>query len=128
MDESELDKILGMQQRKLYTNRQDIEFEINGDATRQELASDIDANPSVICDQAMKLLKSFMKHEGVFELNSVEVFELADNEGAEFCLWYHFTADHDPHEYGYTYFKVFFSKHEPPQPTYWPFKFTVGFH
>jgi hypothetical protein len=38
-----------------------------------------------------------------------------------------FIADRDPHEYGFTYFEMFFRCDEPPQVPCWPFKFTVGF-
>jgi hypothetical protein len=69
-----------------------------------------------------------MRDRGVFNLSSIEVFDTVTPNEGDFVLTYSFVADCNPHEYGYTYFEVFFFYHEPPQEPFWPFKFTVGFH
>jgi hypothetical protein len=105
-----------------------IEVVVNGDATRRKLAQRIVDGLTSIADRATRLLVSFMRDSGTFELGSVEVFPRKLDDGGDFSLRFAFTADRDPREYGYTYFDVYFSHSEPPQPEFWPYKFTVGFH
>jgi hypothetical protein len=128
MDESERDKILGSNDRVRHTDGHTVEFVVYGNEVRQELAERLSKHCQEISGQGTKLLQAFMRDKGTFDLDSVEVFECKDNDGADFSLSYKFTADHDPNEYNYTYFEVFFAHHEPPQRPYSPVKFTVGFH
>ena len=105
-----------------------VEVVVNGDATRRKLAQRIVDGLTGISDRATRLLVSFMRDSGKFELASVEVFPRKSDDGGDFSLRFTFTADRDPHEYGYTYFDVYFGHHGPPGPEFWPYKFTVGFH
>ncbi len=92
------------------------------------LARRVIENRDTLSAQAVGLLTAFMRDTGEFEMSSVEVFAGRTVAGGDFSLRYSFTADRDPHEYNYTYFEVYFGCHAPPQPPFWPFKFTVGFH
>lgn len=115
-------------ERIIYDTENGIEVVVYGGETRRSFAQRVvDKLPS-ISEHATRLLVSFMRDSGNFDLESVEVFLTKSNDGGDFSLRFSFTADRDEHEYGYTYFDVFFSHHEPPQPEYWPYKFTVGFH
>jgi hypothetical protein len=105
-----------------------VEVIIHGNDARDRLARRVIENLEAISAQAVRLLESFMRDSGAFELSGVEVFASVTLEGGYFALQYTFEADRDPHEYNYTYFEVFFFCHEPPQLPFWPFKFTVGFH
>ena len=105
-----------------------VEIDIDGGELRRQLAERIVAELESLSKQAVDLLESFMKDRGEFVLASVEVLPTKSEDGSDFSLRYHFTADRDPHEYGYTYFDVYFSHHEPPARPFWPHKFTVGFH
>ena len=73
-----------------------------------------------------------MRDSGTFDLGSIEVFPNNSIDGGDFSLRFTFTAaDHNSHEfdeYGYTYFDVYFSHRQRPEPEFWPYKFTVGFH
>jgi hypothetical protein len=105
-----------------------VEVIVHGDEPRARLAWRVIENQEAISAQAVRLLKSFMRDSGTFDLSGIEVFAFVTPEEGDFALRYTFTADRDPHEYNYTYFEVFFICHEPPQAPFWPFKFTVGFH
>ena len=80
-----------------------------------------------ITEQGTRLLASFMRDGGTFELVSVEVLPAKADDGGDFSLRFAFTADRDAYEYGYTYFDVYFGHHTPPLE-FMPSKFTVGFH
>lgn len=114
--------------RDIFIDETGVEVIVNGDESRMRLARRVIENREAISARAIRLLESFMRDRGNFELSSIEVFASRTPEEGDFDLRYNFTADHDPHEYGYTYFDVFFSYNEPPQEPFWPFKFTVGFH
>jgi hypothetical protein len=105
-----------------------VEVVVNGDESRRQIARRVIEHREAISGQAVRLLESFMRDRGVFHLSSIEVFAEKTPDRGDFSLWYTFIADRDPHEYGYTYFEVYFWCHEPPQEPFWPFKFTVGFH
>ena len=105
-----------------------IEIIVRGDESRTQLARRVVEEREPISARAVRLLEGFMRDHGTFELSSVEVFPLATSKEGDFVFRYSFIADRDEHEYGYTYFEVYFLCHEPPQEPYWPFKFTVGFH
>lgn len=106
----------------------DVEVIVHGDESRLRLARRIIEHREVISAKAIRLLESFMRDRGTFDLSSIEVFANETIKEGDFVLRYSFIANHDPHEYGYTYFDAFFLCHEPPQEQFWPFKFTVGFH
>ena len=105
-----------------------VEVVVYGDESRTRLARRVIEHREAISAKAVGLLESFMRDHGTFDLSSIEVFAAAMPKEGDFALRYSFAADRDPHEYGYTYFEVFFSCHEPPGEPFWPFKFTVGFH
>lgn len=105
-----------------------VEVVVEGGETRRELARRVVGQLADLSARATRLLVSFMRDTGTFELSSVEVFPAKSEDGGDFSLRFTFTADHDPHEYGYTYFDVYFGHREPPQAEFWPYKFTVGFH
>ncbi len=105
-----------------------VEVVVKGDESRTRLAWRIVDHLAAISGMAVRLLEDFMRNRGVFDLSSIEVFDTTTADGGDFSLSYSFTADHDIHEYGYTYFEVFFGAHEPPSKPFWPHKFTVGFH
>ena len=114
--------------RWVYPNGKCVDFEVEEEGETNDLAIRVAKDLEAIHDQALKLLISFMKDTGTFNLDYVHVFAQKTAEYEDFFLSFSFTADRNPHEYGYTYFKVFFASHEPPQPPFWPFKFTVGFY
>ena len=105
-----------------------VEVIVNGDQSRKQLACRVIEQREAISGQAVRLLESFMRDRGVFDLSSIEVFAGRTADGGDFSLRYTFTAERDPHEYGYTYFEVYFLCRELPPEPYWPYKFTVGFH
>ncbi|MFO0961208.1 MAG: hypothetical protein U0800_27825 [Isosphaeraceae bacterium] len=104
-----------------------VEYVIEGGEPRRQLAELIVAHLESLSDHGIRLLRSFMKDCGEFDLSSVEVLPTKSEDGTDFCLRYHFTADHDPHEYDYTYFEVYFSHDDPPGRPFSISKFTVGF-
>ena len=105
-----------------------VELIVHGDESRTQLARRVIENREATSAQAVRLLESFMRDRGTFDLASVEVFATVTPNEGDFSLQFTFVADHDPHEYNYAYFEVFFFCHEPPQEPFWPFKFSVGFH
>src|SRR5688572_23258007 len=107
MDDSELDKILGLGKRIHFKNEQGIEFTVYGDETRKELAKNVLYGLPDISYEAVKLLRSFMSCTGRFDLDCVEIFEMKDHDGADFFLDYHFESDHFVNDFRYTDFKVF---------------------
>jgi hypothetical protein len=115
-------------ERIIYDTDENIEVVVDGNATRRELAQKIVDELLGLSTRATQLLVSFMRASGTFDLDSIEVFPWRIDCGGHFKLRFVFTADCDPHEYGYTYFDVYFSYNDPPQPEFWPYKFTVGFH
>ena len=98
-----------------------------GDDARKQLVWEVIEHREAISKRAVHLLVSFMKDSGVFDLTDIEVFAAKTAEGGDLSLRFKFTADREPHEYGYTYFEVIFGCHEPPGERFWPFKFIVGF-
>ena len=111
-----------------FEDKAGLEFLARGANGRYELLLEAAAQIDALGRRGIQLLVDFMKHEGHFDLESVEMLEAPDNDGASLLLRYSFTAMADPHEFGYTYFDVAFSIHEPPLDRFWPIKFTVGFH
>ena len=115
-------------ERVIYDTDDGVEVVVDGDETRRTLAHKVVDELAGISERATHLLVSFMRDSGTFDLGSVEVFPGKSDDGGDFTLRFAFTADRDAHEYGYTYFDVYFSHHAPPSPEFWPYKFTVGFH
>jgi hypothetical protein len=111
-----------------FVDESGVEVLVHGNDGRKLLGVRVLENHKTISAKAVALLESFMRDHGTFELSDIEVFAERTAEGGDFVLRFTFTADHDPHDYGYTYFEVFFGCHEPPGEPFWPFKFTVGFH
>lgn len=105
-----------------------VEVVVHGDESRFRLARQIIEQRDAISARAVRLLESFMRDRGEFDLASIEVLPAKGTDGGDFSLRYTFVAERDLHEYGYTYFEVCFSCHEPPAVPFWPYKFTVGFH
>jgi hypothetical protein len=111
-----------------FQNAAGVGFEASGMEGRYELLLEAAADIERIAKQGNQLLTEFMKHEGSFELDSVEMREAPDDNGASLILRYGFTALSDPMNYfPYTYFDVAYRIGEPPSPRFWPVKFTVGF-
>lgn len=104
-----------------------IEVVVHGDESRSRLACRVIEHCESLSAQAVRLLDAFIRDRGAFDLSSVEVLAAKGPDGCDFSLRYTFVADRDPHEYGYTYFEVYFGCHEPPQQPFWPHKLTVGF-
>jgi hypothetical protein len=116
-------------QRISYDTEGGIEVEVDGDESRRRLAQRIVDELPDRCRQATDLLLSFMKDTGRFEVNFIAVFAEQSVDAGDFSLRLSFTADEDPHEYGDTYFDVYFRYRESQKPQeFWPFKFTIGFH
>lgn len=115
-------------ERVIYDTDDGIEVVVGGNEARRSLAHKVVEGLTGISERAIHLLVSFMRDSGTFELGSVEVFSMKSDDGGDFSLRFSFAADRDVHEYGYTYFDVYFSHNEPPSTEFWPFKFTVGFH
>jgi len=105
-----------------------LEVIVHGDESRETIARRVLQDRETISAKAVHLLKSFMRDSATFDLSSIEVFACVSSKEGDFSLQYSFTADRDPHEYGYTYFEVFFFCLEPPGELFHPFKFTIGFH
>jgi hypothetical protein len=115
--------------RLIYEDEAGVEVVVDGPVARRELARRVVAHCDSLAARAVQLLTSFMRDRGKFDLNSIEVFSTKRTEdGGDFSLRFCFTADQDPHEYGYTYFDVYFSCRDHPPEPFWPYKFTVGFH
>jgi hypothetical protein len=114
--------------RWVYPNGECVAFEVEVEAENDNQAIRVAQNLEGIHDQALKLLSSFMKETGTFELEYVYAFAQQTAEQGDFFLSFGFTADRDAHEYGYTYFHVHFFEHQKPSPHFWPFKFVVGFN
>src|SRR3954465_13094184 len=91
-----------------FENNSGIEITLHADLPRPDLARAILDNLSSISATAIHLLETFMKDRGVFEPQSVEVFELQTRETGDFVLSFSFIADHDAHKFNYTYFDVYF--------------------
>lgn len=104
-----------------------VEVIAHGDESRTKLACRVIDNRSALETRAVGLLDQFMRDRGEYALSSIEVLGTKSADGCDFFLRFSFTADRDPHEYGYTYFEVYFGCHEPPSEMFWPHKLTVGF-
>jgi hypothetical protein len=104
-----------------------VEVAVHGDESRLRLACRVIEHRDALSAQAVRLLDAFMRDRGEFDLSSIEVLATKAPDGCDFSLCYTFVADRDPHEYGYTYFEVYFGCHEPPRQQFWPHKLTVGF-
>lgn len=111
-----------------FENSAGLTFVASGLEGRYELLLEAASDIERITKEGNELLTEFMKHEGAFELDSVEMLEAPDDNGASLILRYQFTALKDPMNYfPYTYFDVAYRIGEPPAPRFWPIKFTVGF-
>jgi len=121
--------IFESQGRLIYHDETGVEVVVDGPAARRELAQRVLAHRDALALRAMKLLKSFMRECGRFDLASIEVFAAkSSDDGGDFSLRFFFTGEGDPHEYNYTYFDVYFSCSDHPPEPFWPYKFTIGFH
>jgi hypothetical protein len=105
----------------------DVEVIVHGDSSRSRLACMVIEQREALTARAVRTLDAFMRDRGEYDLSSIEVLESKAEDGCDFSLRFNFVADRDPHEYNYTYFEVYFGHHEPPGPTFWPHKFTIGF-
>ncbi len=76
---------------------------------------------------AVRLLETFLRDTGTFDLSTIKVFAGRTAEEGEFSLRFNFIADHDADKYNYAYFEVYLNCDEHPLLPFWPFKFTVGF-
>jgi hypothetical protein len=111
-----------------FENETGLEFVARGPQGRYELLLEAASKLNMIARSGNTLLSDFMKHEGHFDLESVEMLETPDDDGASLILRYSFTACDNPHDFGYTYFDVAYAIREPPMERFWPMKFEVGFH
>ena len=119
-----------LQQRNGYIRFEDdneLEYEVYGDQLRFEIAREIAANVKTVLTQAEELLRSFIKHDGNYHANHVEILECNQDDGSSSLVRFSLESRDDPHEFGYTYFDVYVSVREPPSPRFWPTKFVVGF-
>ena len=105
-----------------------VEVFVHGDSSRTKLARRVVENFAALKARAIHLLDSFMRDRGEFDLNEIQVLEGKSPGGSDFLFRFTFTADRDPNEYGYTYFKVYFFSHEPPSELFSPHKFEIGFY
>lgn len=105
----------------------DVEVTIHGDESRDELARLVVEHLDELSARSKKMLESFMRDSGEYELASIEVLAGKTTDGSDFSLRFTFRADRDPNEYGYTYFEVYFAHRKPPQDQFWPHKMTIGF-
>lgn len=104
-----------------------VEVVVQGDETRTRLACRVVESQEALSARAAGLLNAFMRDRGEYDLSSIEVGAAQSADGCDFSLRFTFVPDRDLHEYGYTYFEVYFGCHEPPSQPFWPYKLTVGF-
>ena len=83
-----------------FYNSDDVEFIAHGSSDRYELLWKAIDDLASIQTSAVKLLESFMKDSGEFELTTVEVLEDKSDDGLDLWLRFCFVADRDPHKYG----------------------------
>ena len=81
---------------------------VHGDESRTHLARRVIENREAISAKAVRLLESFMRDHGSFDLTSIEVFATVTPKEGDFALGFSFIADRTLDEYNYTYFEVFF--------------------
>ncbi len=110
-----------------FEDGQGLEYEVDGGEDRLALAFEVAQSIANIRKQSEALLYDFMKHKGTFSAEFAQVFASPEADGGGVRIRYSFTADNDPHEFGYTYFDVILAVREPPSPRFWPIKFVVGF-
>jgi len=123
-------KPINLQRRKGYTRFEDeneLEYEVYGGDSRLDMAYEFAANANTVLGQTESLLRSFIKFEGEYHPNHVEILAENEDDGSSCLVRYSLESHDDPHEFGYTYFDVYVSVREPPNPRFWPTKFTVGF-
>ena len=104
-----------------------IEVTVHGDESRTVLAHLVVEHLDALSARAIKMLESFMRDSGKYDLVFIEVLAVKTDDGCDFSLEFQFVADRDPNEYSYTYFRVYFAHHKPPQELFWPHKMTIGF-
>ena len=103
------------------------EVTVHGDESRMELARLVVEHLDELSARAIKMLESFMRDSGKYDLVFIEVLAGKTDDGCDFSLEFQFVADRDPNEYGYTYFTVYFAHRKPPQEIFWPHKMIIGF-
>jgi hypothetical protein len=100
------------------------------DGDRLQMARSVMENIDRVQAQAIRLLESFMKDKGSWDLDYIDFGSEAARQTCDFQVGLRFVAESDPHAYGYTFFSVCFSLQEgnpPPLNTPHPFKFIVEF-
>ena len=110
-----------------FEDEHELEYEVYGGEDRLPLAFEVAHSIASSRKQSETLLYDFMKHKGTFSAEFVEIFASPEEDGGGIRVRHSFTAEHDPHEFGYTYFDVILAVREPPSPRFWPIKFVVGF-
>jgi hypothetical protein len=123
-----VDEVLSETQRiRRFSITTGVDVIVHGDESRSRLACRVIEQREALTAQAIRTLDAFMRDRGAYDLSSIEVLATKADDGCDFSLMFTFEADRDPHEYGYTYFEVYFGCHDPPSQPYWPHKLTVGF-
>ena len=108
-----------------FTNDAGVCFRAEGGEGRYQILLDVADQIDNFTARAAGLIRHFIKREGSFEPDTVEVTAAPDDDGASIILTLNFIADDDPDEFVYEYFKVFF-----PTPSEYgtgPTKFEFGF-
>ena len=102
-------------------------FEVYGGDVRLPLAYEFASKAKTAIATAEGLIRSFVKFDGTYSANHVEVLAEAEEDGSCFLVRFSFELASDPHEFGYTYYDVYLSPREPPELRFHPTKFVVGF-
>ncbi|GAA5505590.1 hypothetical protein [Novipirellula caenicola] len=110
-----------------FEDENELEYEVYGDDSRFDIARELAANSSTVLEQTENMIRSFIKFDGEYHPNHVEVLASNEDDGSSCLVRFSFEARKNPHEFGYTYFDVYVSIREPPNPKFWPTKFVVGF-
>lgn len=114
----------------------DVEVVVSGDIQAParvsvELANRVLPHRAYLMSRAVQLLEEFMRDKGAWHLVTIDLARKARQQECDFVLSLGFEAEHDPHDYGYTYFDVCFVRYDnaPKSDLHGrPVKFMVGFH
>jgi hypothetical protein len=111
-----------------FENAAGIYFTASGMEGRFELLLDAAADIDRISLKGMQLLSHFLKHEGGFELEEVEVLEAPDDDGASLAIGFRCTNVTDPDgPFFRSYFVVGYKIVDLPGlgTRFWPSKITI---
>ncbi|MFO1227385.1 hypothetical protein [Roseateles sp.] len=114
----------------------DVEVVVSGEGQAPardsvELANRVLPHRAYLLSRAVQLLEEFMRDKGAWQLVTIDLARKARQQECDFVLSLVFEAEHDPQDYGYTYFDVCFVRYDnaPKSDLHGrPVKFVVGFH